>query len=239
MPPAAIPAITAGIGAAGLGSSAVGGKKASGRANDIAQQQVNLQRQLFGTLQQQYGLGRSAFTPALNYWTTLLGGNPVAVNQAVGPFASDIGQAAQGARTSITATTPRGGEQNLAVANTYNTAANNMARLYAGVQPLAATNLASLSGTAFGSGAALNPGANIGAALSGLTAQQGFAQQAGQGFGSLLYSANQKKQQQKANGGKQSPINVPSSITYGQLPNPIGDIPIGTSPFPNLFPGGH
>jgi hypothetical protein len=189
MPFAAIaPIIASGIGA---GGSIAGGKKARHAANTLAQQQLALQQQGLQMAQGQLGLGRGAFGPAENYWNALLRGGQAAT-QAVGPYASQIGQAAQGARTAIQNTTPMGGEQNLAMAQNYNQAANNIARLYAGMQPLAAQNLGQLAGQAFGSASGLMPFGNAAAALGNYGLQQQMANQGAAGFGGLLYNAINK-----------------------------------------------
>ena len=189
MPAAAvIPAVGA---IAGGGLSASGGKKAANKANAAAQQQLDLQKQSFGLANQQLG-------PAASYWQALLKGGQAAV-QATGPYASQIGQAAEGARTAIQGLTPRGGEQNLALAQNYNTASNNIARLYAGMQPLAAQGLTQIGGAYLG-GAQPNPGAGLASYIS----QQQMAQQGASGFGSLLYnSLNKLKNNGGGLGGKQ------------------------------------
>src|SRR5215469_7253321 len=171
MPAAAIPLISAGIGAAGSLGSAAGGKKAQKQANQLAGQQLGLEKSMFGQ-------GQSLLAPASNFWQSLLHGGQAAV-QATGPIASQIGQAAQGARNSIQAMTPRGGEQNLAVANTFNDASNNIARLYAGMQPTAAGALGQLGGQFLGAGQALGFPATmggLGAAQMGLSSAQQGAQ---------------------------------------------------------------
>lgn len=194
MPPVALAPIALGIGAAGSGASAAGGKKASDRANQIAQSQLDLQKQQFGLTQQQFKSGEAAFNPALNYWQSLLKGGQAAV-QATGPIASQIGQAAQGSRASIAALTPRGGEQNLATAQSFNDQSNNIARLYAGMQPAAASALGQLAGTAFGSGSAVNPQSNPYAAAAVTNAQMANSAEAGRGFGGLIYSGLNKLRQ--------------------------------------------
>lgn len=191
MPPAAI---LGGAALAGTGASAAGGKKASNSANDLAKQQLQLQQQQFGLTKQQFGLGNAALGPASDYWQALLKGGPAAV-QATGPYASLIGQATKGADTAISATTARGGEQNLARAMNVNQGANNVSRLYAGMQPLAAQGLTNVGGAYLGSGSSVNPMANLGGAFQNYAQQQQMAGQAGQGFGALLYNAMNKTKQ--------------------------------------------
>ena len=185
----ALPAI---IGAAGVGSSAAGGKKARNSANSLAGQQLDLQKQQFGLAQQQLGLGNKQLGGASNYWNALLSGSGNAAQQATGPYASMIGQAAQGSRNAIQALTPRGGEQNLALAQNYNQAGNDIARLYTGMQPLAAQNLQNIGGQYLGSAGGFNPGSSPGAAAGIYGQQMQSAGEAGGGFGNLLYEALKK-----------------------------------------------
>lgn len=188
MPAAIAPIIGGALGAGGSIASGAGGKKAQKAANQLAQSQLGLQKQ-------QIGLGNAALAPASNYWNDLLKGGQAAV-QATGPYASLIGQAGQGARNSIAAMTPRGGEQNLATAQSYNQTSNDIARLYAGMQPLAAQGLAGIGGEYFGS--APNPtGAGLGAAGMGMQ----NAQQGASGFGSMLYQALNKLQRGRGGSG--------------------------------------
>lgn len=194
MPVAAIPLIAGAVGAGGSVASGIGGKKAQNKANQLAQGQLQLQQNQFGLTKQQTGLGDAAMAPATNFWQSLLSGNRTAATQATGPYAAMQGEAAQGARNAIQASTPRGGEQNLAVAQNYNDLSNNVARLYAGMQPMAAQNLSQIGGQYLGSGAAFNPGANVGAAAQNYLTQQQNAQQAGQGYGGILYNALNKLQ---------------------------------------------
>ena len=192
MPVAALPAIGMALGAAGSGASAAGGKKASNAANDLARSQLNLQQNQFDIAKQLFTSSQTAWQPAANYWNALLKGGQAAV-QATGPVAQQIGQAYQGARTSIAANTPRGGEQNLALATSRAQQAGQIGNLYAGTQPLAASSLGQLAGINLGGASAFNPSANIGGAYQNYIAQQQSQQQAGQGFGGLLYNSAQKK----------------------------------------------
>lgn len=198
MPAAAI--IGTGLGAAGSAGSAGKGKKASSHANALAQQQLQLQQQQFGLAKQQTGFGNAALGPSTDYWKALLNGGQAAV-QATGPYASLIGQAAQGTRNSILSGTARGGEQNLALAQNSMNQGNNVARLYAGMQPLAAQGLASNAGAYFGSGAGFNPQANTGGAFGNYANQQNQAGAGASGFGGLLFNAMKKFGQGGGGGG--------------------------------------
>jgi len=200
---AAGPAIGKGLAGAGLGASGASGKKASNAANKLAQQQLQLQQGQFGLAKQQMGLGNQALGGASNYWSALLSGDRNAAQNAVGPYASMIGSTAEGGRQAIQALTPRGGEQNLALAQNYNQAQNQIARLYAGMQPLAAQGLGQIGGQYLGSAAGFNPNANIGAGAGIYGQEMQSAGQAGAGFGSLLFNQLNKARNGGGGGGKQ------------------------------------
>ena len=189
-------AVGAGLGALGMGGSMAGGKKAQNQANKLASTQLGLEQGMFNK-------AGSLMAPAGDFWSNLLKGGQAAV-QATGPIASQIGQAAQGARNSIMATIPRGGEQNLALANTFNDASNNVARLYAGMQPAAAGALGQLGGAYLGAGQSLGFPATMGGLGSAQMGQQG-AMAGGAGFGSLLYNA-MNKMRNGGGGGSFSPF---------------------------------
>ncbi len=188
-------AIGAGIGGAGSIASGVGGKKAQNKANQLAQQQLGLEQGMFSKASPLLGA-------AGDYWSNLLHGGQAAV-QATGPYASLIGQQGEGTRRSILAQTPRGGEQNLALAQNSMQTGNNIARLYAGMQPAAAQGLQGIGGAYLGAGQGLAypaTGAGTSAASMGMQNAQGGAQ----GFGSLLYNSLNKMRGGGSGGGKQA-----------------------------------
>lgn len=164
------------------------GKKAQKRATAAEQQQLSEQSTAFGNAGQQLGT-------AANYWNALLKGGQAAMN-AVGPTASLVGQNAEGARQAIQAYTPRGGEQNLALAQNWNTASNNIARLYAGMQPLAAQGLTGIGNSWLQAGAP-----QVGSGIAGLVSQQGMSNTGAAGAGSMLYNSLSKQGQGGGGGG--------------------------------------
>ena len=192
MPAAAIPIIGAVAGAGGSAASAAGGKKAQNKANQLAQQQLGLEQGMFTK-------ASNIINPARDWLKNLLQGGQAAV-QATGPYASLIGQAGQGTRSAILASTPRGGEQNLALAQNQMNVGNNIARLYAGMQPLAVQGLTDIGKAYLGSGQSLAypaTSAGLGAAQMGMqNAASGAA-----GFGSLLYNSLNKLRGGKGKGG--------------------------------------
>jgi len=189
MPPAvalAVPAL------AGAGASAAGGKKGRSSAKDAANRQFQMQQSLFNT-------GLSAFTPAADYFKSLLSGDPTKIAEAVGPTSDILKQQAQGQARQMAASMPAGGEANAAMAQGAQGSYNNLARLYAGVQPGAATALGQLSAAPLGASAP-----NVGSGLKFDTHQQEQSNQSkgqlGQGVGQLGVGAKQSKRNPTSGG---------------------------------------
>lgn len=184
---AAIPAI------AGAGASAAGGKKGNSAAKDAANRQFQMQQSLFNT-------GLSAWQPAADYFKSLLSGDPTQIAAAVGPT-SDIlkGQAASQSRQ-LAATMPAGGEANSAQAQNAQGSYNNLARLYAGVQPAAASALGQLASAPMGASAP-----NVGSGLKFDTHQQEQLGQSkgtiGTGLGSIAAGAKHGNNSGSGKGG--------------------------------------
>lgn len=164
MPPAVLAVAPAVLGAAGSVAGAAGGKKGGGAANKLAQQtadrQFQMQQQLFST-------GLSAWQPASDYFKKLLSGDPTQTAQAVGPTSDLLKGQAQAQSRQAAATMPSGGEANAAQSAIAQGSSNDLARLYAGVQPGAATALGQLAGMPLGASAP-----NVGSGLKFDTHQQ-------------------------------------------------------------------
>lgn len=189
MPAAIIPAA---IGAAGSIGSSASGKKAQNKANNLAQTQLGLEQGMFDKANPLLG-------QASDYWSALMKGGQAAT-QATGPYASLIGQQGEGTRRSIMAQSPRGGEQNLALAQNSMQTGNNIARLYAGMQPAAAQGLQGIGNAYLGAG----QGMAFPASMTGLGASQMGMQNAqggAAGYGSMLYSAMNKLRQGRGGAG--------------------------------------
>lgn len=182
MPPAAALAVPA---IAGVGASAAGGKKGNNAAKDAANKQFQMQQSLFQT-----GLG--AWTPAANYFKSLLSGDPTQIAAAVGPTSDILKGQAQAQARQTAATMPQGGEANAAAASNAQGSYNNLARLYAGVQPAAASALGQLSAAPMGASAP-----NVGSGMKFDTHQQEQQTQSkgqlGTGLGQLGVGAKQSK----------------------------------------------
>jgi hypothetical protein len=84
--------------------------------NTIAQEQLALSQQQQATAEQTYGAVSPGLQTAENYYTSLASGDPTKIMAAIGPAVSQIGSQTQQAKTQITESTPRGGAQNLALA---------------------------------------------------------------------------------------------------------------------------
>lgn len=218
MPPAvalAIPAIAA------TGASAAGGKKGSNAANKAANQQFQMQQQLFGA-------GTQALAPAQSYWQALLSGDPNKVAQAVGPQADLIRGQGQASSQQLAATSPMGGQANLAQAENQMGTYNQIARLSAGMQPQAAQQLSQIG---LGEVGAAQP--NVGSGLKYNTHQQELASGAKGGLGTGLGRAAAKyipgggapgSKAGRGWGGKGGSSAGPSSFPA----TPTGDIFAGT-----------
>ena len=203
MPPAVLAGATLAGGLASGAGSAAGGKK----AGDAADKQLGLQ-------QQQLALGKdltatgmnTAWKPAANYWSTLLSGNPTAVQGAIGPISEQMRTQSGAGIRNLASSMPAGGERNLAVAQAQNQQYGDLARLYAGVQPQAAAALGQLSAIPMQTGTAImGQGApQVGAGLYSQIAGQQQAAQGMAGAGNLLYQGVNKARNGKNSGGSSS-----------------------------------
>lgn len=237
MPLAAITGIAGGL--ASAGSSAAGGKKASDQLNkqlQLQQQQLQLGRDL--TAQ---GMTK-AWTPAANYWNTLLSGTDAAVQGAIGPISEQMRQQSGAGIRNLASTMPAGGERNLAVANATNQQYGDLARLYAGVQPQAASALGQLSQIPIGAGVGtMGQGApQVGAGLWSQAMGQQQAAQGMQGAGQMLYKGMQGLQNGKnpatpiSNSGPGAGNFGPPAITFPMPPPSTWQIPYGPTTTPTL-----
>jgi hypothetical protein len=173
MPSAIAPLAMLGAGA----GSAAGGKKGNKSAQKAADAQFQMQQQLLST-------GLSAFNPAADYFKKLLSGDPTQIAAAVGPTSDILKGQAQSQSRQLAATMPAGGGANAAQAANAQNSYNSLARLYAGVQPGAATALGQLASTPLGLSAP-----NVGSGMKFDTHQQeqqtGAKSSLGQGIGGL------------------------------------------------------
>lgn len=203
MPPIAVLGATA---LAGAGTSAAGGKKARNDAKDAATQQLTLQKQQLAQSQQLIDAGQSAFNPAKDYWTSLLQGGQAA-QVAVAPIAEQVQATSEAGQKNILNSLPAGGERNLALAQAKIQQGSDISRLYAGVQPTAAQNLAQLAGIAGGQGVGLAgtaaPATSSAINYFGNTADAATTQanQSASALGRYLYQASQKQQNQNSGTG--------------------------------------
>jgi hypothetical protein len=211
------------IGLLGAGSGAASGKKgknAQKAQTALAQQELGLQKQVAGQ-----AMGN--ITPASNYFQALLSGDPTQIAGAVGPTSDILKQQGAASAAQLAATTPAGGQSTQAqAANSANTY-NQMARLYAGVQPAAASALASL-GTGELGVAAPNVG-SAGKALSNNAAANN--QKAGQS-GALTGQALGKIQQNKNN-----PTPTPTVTPMNFMRGYPSQLPTGGTATPPIIPG--
>ena len=203
MPPAALAIAPLVGGALSAGGSAAGGKKAS----DAANKQLQLQQQQLQLGKELTGAGMGAWKPAENYWQTLLNGNPAAVQGAIGPISEQMRQQSQAGIRQLASSLPAGGERNLALANAQNQQYGDLARLYAGVQPQAASALGQFSQIPINAGVGIQ-GQGTPQVAAGLQSQAFGQQQAAQGMqgaGQLLYKGMQGLQNGKGNNSQSGP----------------------------------
>lgn len=131
--------------------------------------QVNLQNTEAGLLNQYAGIALPNLGTASNYWQSILAGGPAA-QSATAPYAETIAGQTAAAQKQIQQTLPAGGEKNLALAELPIQSATNIARLYEGLEPTAASALSSL-----GLGAASAGSSSGGVSASAGTANENLA----------------------------------------------------------------
>jgi len=201
------PALALGIGTLGAGvASGVGSGMSGKKGRDTANQQLDLQKQQLALGKDLTATGmNTAWKPAANYWSTLLSGNPTAVQGAIGPISEQMRTQSGAGIRNLASSMPAGGERNLAVAQAQNQQYGDLARLYAGVQPQAAAALGQLSSIPMGAGTAImGQGApQVGAGLYSQIAGNQQAAQGKQGAGNLIYQGINKLKN-KGSGGKNS-----------------------------------
>lgn len=189
MPGAAAP-IAKGI--TSLGAARAGGKK--GRGGGDVNRQRSLQEQQMALSGRAFEMGAEPFEAATDYYSRLLEGGQTA-RLAVEPALTEIDFAAEASRRGIEAQLPRGGERNLALAQSRVAQAGTRGKAYTGRQGEAAQALGALSGIPFGVAPAFGGTAGgVGQSLLsyGLSQQKLAAEGAG-GIGRSLYQLYQKE----------------------------------------------
>ena len=194
MPPAVAALAPAVIGA---GASASSGKKGNSAAKDAANRQFAMQQSLFNT-------GLSAFTPAAEYFKALLSGDKTKIAEAIGPTSDILKGQAQSQSRQLASTMPAGGEASAAQAGLAQNSYNNLARLYAGVQPGAATALGQLAAAPLGASAP-----NVG---SGMKFDTHAQEQQSQSKGALGTGLGQMGARAKQGKNRQAPAGAGSSV---------------------------
>jgi hypothetical protein len=159
----------------------------------VIDNQAQLQQQLGGLATTFANTGLPYLKQAGSYWQDIMKGGQAA-QLATAPYAQKISQASQGAQNTIQNFMPSGGEKNLALEQLPMQRAGQIASLYQGMGPQAASALGSLglgsaqAGTGFG-----GVSANAGGTLANLAGQQSMAKGSalgglGQGLGTLAGS---------------------------------------------------
>lgn len=163
----------------------MGGGPSSGTQqtqNQLTQAQIASQQQASAQSAQTYATAQPGFQQAENYYQSLASGNPQQIASAVGPATSQINAASQGAVQQIQQNMPRGGAEQMAVANVEQQRAGQIGNLGTQAYTSAFPALASLSQGGLGlSTNQLATAISAGAAGSQSNAQLMQAQSAGKG----------------------------------------------------------
>lgn len=156
---------------------------------DLIGQQIDIQKILANLSTENAAYGRSLLGPAADYWQSLLQGGQAA-RVAVGPTAQLIGQSGDATRRSIMESAPAGGQRDKALLQSRLGEQSDTARLYSGVQPMAAQNLTTIAGVPYGVsvGFAGSASPNIGASFQSMNAQSDRNAGAWSNVGRLAYN---------------------------------------------------
>ena len=193
------PFIPALIGAGGAIGASVLGSRAGRSQRDLATRQQEQQNLI---QQEQLALGRKAFDPALNYWSSILQGGHAA-NLALGPESQAIRGGFDVAQRNIEQNLPRGGERNLGLAQLEIEKGGRLGNLPTLARRQAAGNLGQLAGLPFGVASAAGGQAT---GLAGNLLNYGLSQQqqalsGATGIGELLYKIANKVGGSSGGGG--------------------------------------
>jgi hypothetical protein len=233
MPAVLIPAL---IAAGGSVAAAKIASNAADRQTQLGRDSLSQANQATARLTQQ-GQGaidraNPSIDAATKYYQTLLGGNRSAISQAVSPTTGAIRDTFAGARGGIEAGMARGGVRDLALANTNRDEANQVSRVYSGVQPGAAAALMSSGQGLLNSGLSAFgavPGAYTSQANTGLAIGQtneNASNQAGRDTGAFIFNAMRNKPQSGKSGF--SGMGSPSYSWGGNFkPSPTPDVSTG------------
>lgn len=170
------------------------GSKGLNVPQSVINSTIDLQSLEKSLLSSYSNLATAGTKAAGNYWEQLMGGGAPA-QAATAPYAQTIEAQAGQTQKNILNNLPAGGERNLALAQLPLQTGTNIASLYQGLGPTAATNLGNLSlgvgGLGTGSGGV---GVGAGTSLMGLAGQQMQAKGSatgglGAGLGSLAGGA--------------------------------------------------
>lgn len=188
--------ISAGItGGASLLGGLFGNKQSSQEKALQGAQTANLNQQtqlskLMGSMaQNQYSAAAPAYGQALGYYSTLLGGNRSAMQQAVAPETQSINDIYGGSERNLERMGVRGGEAATAKADLARQQAGQLASLVGGVRPGAAAQLGSLGLSGVGGAGSMAGGAAgaAGSAAGGnLNALENLQNQRNISYGNLF-----------------------------------------------------
>ena len=222
----AIPLIASAVTAGGTIAASKIASNAANNATDATNRSVQASQgyaqQLGQSGQNLLHTGLPMFQQGAGYFGALLNSRNAA-QAATAPAAANISDAFAGAQTGVQRSFLQGGQRDQALADLNRDRANQIARLYAGVQPAAASALMQGGSTAIGQGnQALGSAGGVSTGAGGLGLQQGAfqaqqTQQAGQAWGNLLGSL---PWQQILSQNKSSPYaGIPGTPGAGGFPS--------------------
>lgn len=192
-------AIPAAISVGGMIASHYASKKAQANAMQQTPLEANAASSLSGmgdVLAKNGGelfrLGTPALGQALNYYSTLTGGNRAQMQEAVAPEAEQISETYGGAERGLARAGLRGAQRDQAVSELTRQKAGQISSLIGGVRNSAASTLAGIGGTALSAASGANSSATgaygslIGGEAARRTAGQNAADATSAQFGSLV-----------------------------------------------------
>lgn len=184
------------------------GKGERSAKDKIAQSQVDIQAFLAGLSKDNAAYGRQTLQPATDYWQKLLQGGQEA-KIATGPYADLIGQSASSTRRGIEESLPMGGQREKALVSSRLDEQGQVARLYSGIQPMAAERLTTAAGIPYGVSVGFSGSAapQIGAALNSYSQNESNNMNTATQFGRLAYNTATKA----SGGGGRTPSWNPNS----------------------------
>lgn len=173
-------------------------------------QLVDIATQQAANAQQLFNIAEPGFQTSENFYAALASGDPGAIMRAISPAAQQINQATAGAQADILATTPAGGERNLALEQADVAKGSQIGGLASGAYTGSFNALGQLAGQGVGESIS-----GAGTAISGISS----ANQDLSSLGGLQLQGQQLQMEQKGQelGGFSSLLNVGGELGAAAL----------------------